>query len=265
MSVIARSLLVAGILGLAPGAQADWPEIEQSGRLRVLAVMVADEPEFFTVEKGVPPGFDHELLKGFAERNKLKLEVVPVIGWDQLIPALEAGEGDLIAGRFTETEARRQKIAFSVPVFPTRAVVLTRKPTPPVTSLEQLRAQKVGLVKGTSMIEALAGAGLPANAVDATIPSGGIPEALRSGRITATVDEVAGAILTQRKDPALQIGMFLGPGGNYAYGLRKSDSRLLGKLNAHIDTIRQSASWNRLVVKYFGNAAPEILKKAHTD
>ncbi len=265
MRWIVKTLALAVVLAAAPFARADWQELKQAGRLRVLAVMVADEPEFFSVDKNRPPGFDQELLQGFAERNDLKLEVVTVGGWDQLIPALEAGKGDLIAGRFTETEARRQKIAFSVPVFPTRAVVLTRKPTPLVANLAQLRAQKVGLVKGTSRIEALAEAGLPAASVDASSPSGGSPEALRSGRITATVDEVAGAILAQRKDPALQLGMFLGPAGNYAYGLRKSDSELLSRLNAHIDLVRQSASWSRLVVKYFGNQALEILKKARTE
>jgi len=37
---------------------------------------------------------------------------------------------------------------------------------------------------------------------------------------------------------------------------------LLDALNAHIDLLNQTGQWNRLVVKYFGANAVDILKKA---
>lgn len=73
---------------------------------------------------------------------------------------------------------------------------------------------------------------------------------------------VEGAILAQRKDPALQLGAFLGPPESLAYDVRREDARLLAALNEHIRLVRQTGTWNRLVVKYFGNAAPDILNKA---
>jgi len=258
----APQTVLAGLyLFAASQAHADWAEIQARKTLRVLAVVVEGEPEFFSLDKD-KAGFDHELLLTFASRHKLKLEVVRCSGWDQLIPELEAGHGDLIAGRFTETEARRQRIAFTVPVFPTRNVVVTREPTPPVKSLAALKTLRIGLVKGTSMVEALTAAGVPASAIDTSVPSGGAFAALEAGKFGATVEDVAGAILAQRADSKLQLGIFVGPPGNYAYGVRRADDALLRELNSYVDLLRRTPSWNRLVVKYFGDSALEILKKA---
>jgi ABC-type amino acid transport substrate-binding protein len=255
-------LLAAAAVFAAAGATVDAGEIRKRGVLRVLAVVVEDEPEFFSVKEGRAPGFDREVLEGFARLHRLKLSVVTVEGWDGLVPALLKGRGDLIGGRFTATVARRKQIDFSVEVFPTRNVVMTRKPHRVVSSLEDLAGERIGVVKGSSLAEALTQARIPGAAVDDSIPSGGTLAALRSGRISATLDELAGAMIARRKDPDLQIGMFLGGGDSYAYGVRRGDDALRQSLDEYIENLRRTPTWNRLVVKYFGDAAPEILKKA---
>jgi ABC-type amino acid transport substrate-binding protein len=58
--------------------------------------------------------------------------------------------------------------------------------------------------------------------------------------------------------------MFLGPPGSLAYGVRKGDTALLAALNSYIEGIRKTPTWSRLVVKYFGDDAPEILRKARS-
>jgi ABC-type amino acid transport substrate-binding protein len=73
---------------------------------------------------------------------------------------------------------------------------------------------------------------------------------------------VEGAILARRKDAQLQLGVFLGPPQSLAYGVGKGQHRLLAALNDHIRLVKQTGTWNRLVVKYFGASAPEILAKA---
>jgi len=256
--VLAAAVLAAAVV---PGGF-DLAEVQKSGTLRVLAVVVEDEPEFFSLKAGGAPGLDHEILDGFVRLHKLKLQVVRIDAWDALIPALQKGRGDVIAGRFTGTEARRKLIDFSVEVFPTRNVVVTRKPHRAVASVQDLAGDKLGVVKGSSLAEAIAQARLPGVTVDDGIPSGGILAALRSGRITATVDELAGAMIAQRRDPELQIGMFLGGRDSYAYGVRRGDEALLKSLDDYVENLRRTPTWNRLVVKYFGDSAPDILKKA---
>jgi ABC-type amino acid transport substrate-binding protein len=112
------------------------------------------------------------------------------------------------------------------------------------------------------MNEVLEKLGVPAASRDETIPTGGYVEALKAGRVTAAVWGVESAIASQREDPALQLGVFVGEPGSLAYGVRKGDAALLGALNEFIGNLRRSPTWSRLVVKYFGEAAPEILRKA---
>ena len=190
------------------------------------------------------------------------LEPVPVSAWDDLVPALVADRGDVIAGRFTVTEERKRRIAFTRETFPTRNVVLTRQPTPPVRSLEALRALRVGTVKGSSMAEAVAQAGVPPANVDDGIRPGGLPQALASGRVKAVVLGVESAITAQRDDPQVELGMFVGPPGSLAFGVRRGDDQLLAALDRYIQNLRRTATWNRLAVKYFGDSAPEVLRKA---
>jgi membrane-bound lytic murein transglycosylase F len=243
-------------------AAGDLSELEQTGTLRVLAVVVEDEPQFFSLRPGSHPGFDREILEGFARLRKLNLEVVRQPSWDALVPALLEGKGDVIAGRFTATETRRQRITFTTETFPTRNVVISRKPHRPIESLEQLSGETVGIVKGTSLAEVAGGLRLSKHGLDDQIPAGGLPAALRSGRVTCAIDELAGAILLQRADPDVQIGAFVGAPGSYAFGVRKESPQLLKSLNEYIENLRRTPTWNRLVVKYFGEAAVEVLNKA---
>jgi ABC-type amino acid transport substrate-binding protein len=250
------------LVAAAAPVRANMAEVEKRGTLRVLSVVVPGELEFVSAEGGDHPGFDLEVLEGFARLHKLKLELTNVESWDALVPSLLKARGDVIAGRFTATDSRRRQIDFTAEVFPTRNVAVTRKPREAVASLEALRAESIGIVKGTSMADVLAAAGIPAASIVADIPAGGAFDALRSGRVTCTIDEVAGAIMAQRSDPELRIGAFVGPPGSYAYGVRKTDTELRAALNEYIENLRKTPTWNRLVLKYFGEAAPEILRKA---
>jgi len=261
-----RAILGLALLaGTASPLAADMQQIQKRGTLRVLVMPDARRPEFFCLKPGTPPGLDHELLEGFAKLHRLKLEPVPVSAWDALIPSLLERNGDLIAGRFTATPARRKLVEFTSEVFPTRNVVITRRPHKGVASVEELRAEKVGTIKGTSMAEAIADAGVPPGSVDDGLAPGSFGDALESGRVTAAVWGVESAIALQREDPRIQLGAFLGPPASLAWAVRKDEPELLKALNEYVENTRKTPTWSRLVVKYFGEAAPEILKKARAE
>jgi len=246
----------------APAVAIDLPEIQQRGQLRVLAVVVDEEPEFFALAPGVAPGFDHELIQGFAHLQRLQLQPVRVKTWSDLVPALLRGDGDVIAGRFTATESRRTHIAFSQEVFPSRVVAVTRRPHRVVRTLEELGEERIGLVGGSSLAEVLARAGIPAGRIDASFTPGTVPAALAEGRITCMIDEVAAAFLAQRADPDLQLGVFVGAPESYAWGVRQEDRALLAALDAYLENVRRGPTWNRLVVKYFGESALQVLRSS---
>jgi membrane-bound lytic murein transglycosylase F len=259
---------LAFVLALAtaglPATAADLAEVKARGALRVIVMPLSASDEFFPIPPGPRPGFDRAVLDGFAALHRIKLDVVPVEGWDNLIPALLQGRGDVIAGRFTVTDTRLKQIAFTNEVFPSRNVAMTRKPHAPVATVEALREERVGTIKGSSMAEAVR-AVVPASNVDDSFPPGGLPGALAAGKVTAVVLGVESAIAAQTHDPDIELGTFVGPPRSLAYGVRKADTALLQALNEYIDNVRRTPTWSRLVVEYFGAAAPEILRKARAN
>jgi membrane-bound lytic murein transglycosylase F len=256
-----RPIPLLALLALLPAAAAaDLPEIQTAGRLRVL--VVDGSPAFYSLRPGAEPGMDREILEGFARLHRLTLSSVTAPAWDALVPWLVEGKGDLAAGGVTATPARAQHVAFSAEVFPTRLVVVTRRPRPPVRSIDELREEKLGTIRGSSMAEAIAALGLPPRNLDDSFPSGGLPEGLRSGRVTAIVSGVEDALLYKLADPALELGVFIGRPASLAYGIRKDEPKLKAALDEYIGNLRRTPTWNRLLLKYFGDSAPELLRRA---
>jgi len=256
--------LLALLALVAPASARDLAVIKKDAVLRVLVVPVEREPEFVDLGSESRPGFDVEILQGFARAQKLRLELVNAGGWDQLIPSLLQEKGDVIAGRFTDTEVRRKQIQFTQPVFPTGVVVVTRKPHRVIASVEELREEKIGTIRGTSMDDAVAAAGVKGKVDYTTLQAKDVSSALRGGDITAAVWGLEGAIAAANRDPELQIGMMLGAPASLAYGVRKEDGELRAALDAHLEMTRKTGAWQRLVVRYLGEAAPKILKRAAT-
>ncbi len=67
-----------------------------------------------------------ELLETFAKSMGLQLGFVTVEQYQDLIPFLLEGKGDIIAANFTVTPERKQHIAFTVPITTVQEQVITR-------------------------------------------------------------------------------------------------------------------------------------------
>jgi ABC-type amino acid transport substrate-binding protein len=256
---IRRLLAAASFMAfVAPPARAagDLPGIETRGTLRIL--VPADEtPEMFAFERGTSPGFEREMLEGFAALRKVKIEVIPIERFEDILPALQRGQGDIVTG-INDTAARRQAVDFTVEVLPSRHVAVTRKPHPAVDTVFQFRAEKVGVLKGTTWADTAVAAGVRP---ELFAEEKDVLAALKSGRITATVLSGTEFILVQRHDSDLQAGVALGSPGSAAWAVRKEDHQLKSALDAYLTGLRHTGSWSRLVVKYFGRDALDVLGK----
>jgi membrane-bound lytic murein transglycosylase F len=246
----------------------DLPAIRERGVLRVLVVddrPAAAASEVVSLKPGAPRGFDGEIVEAFAALQRLKLEFVPVTSGGERIPAPLAGKGDMVIG-LVATEARRKQVSFTVEVFPTRHVTVTHKPHPPITTLEELRRARVGTTKGSSWAETLAAVKLPRENIDDSFVTGAEAlEALRQKRITAIVMDVSGALLAKQRDPEMELGLFLGPLGSAAWAVRPDAPQLREALDEYITNVRRTPTWSRLVVKYYGDVALEVLQKSRAN
>ena len=249
--------IVLALLAIAPRPAGAEPAAK---RLRVL-VAADEEPEMFSFEPGSAPGLEREMIEGFARLHGLRLEVVPVTNFDQIIPTLRAGHGDVILG-IVDTEARRQLVGFTEELLPTRHVVATLASRGGIRSLEHLRIQRVGVVTGSSWAEAAAQAGIPASRTVPFVDSRDMVQALLSGQITAMVMEISSLALVQKKHPELRASLFLGPPGRHAWAVRKDDTTLRDQLSAHIRMLKGSGTWGHLLGRYLGPQSMGLLASA---
>jgi ABC-type amino acid transport substrate-binding protein len=245
---------VAVVALAAPvGGAEDLPALEARGTIRVL--VPGDEiPEMFAFQIGSSPGFEREILERFASSHRLHLEAISVSDFERILPSLLEGRGDVVTG-VNDTPARREIVDFTTEVLPSRHVVVTRRPHLAVTSAYQLRAERVGVQRGTTWAEAAAKVGADAREF---ADQGEILRKMRSGEITATVMSAVDFILAQRQDRALEAGAILGAPGSAAWAVRKEDGRLKAALDELLAATRASGDWLRLVVKYYGRDAPKV-------
>lgn len=253
--------LAAALLALAAclptPALADLAEIKARGTLKVIAVR-EEAPEMFSFAASGEPGFEREIIEGFARLHDLEFQAVPANTSAERIQLLAGKAGDVIIG-IIETEPRRKLVNFTSEVLPARHIVITLKSHREVKTVEEFRAERIGVVKGTSWAQAAVDAGVPAGSMQSFAERHSALEALREGKITATVMSLSDFTLALRRYPEIRAGLTLGASASAAFAMRKSDPQLLAALDAYLDNLRKGPSWGRLVVKYFGEQALTVL------
>jgi ABC-type amino acid transport substrate-binding protein len=199
-------------------------------------------------------GVDVDLVKGFATSLGVKLEMSPQTGgYGELLPALVAGKGDLVASRLTITPKRQESADFSVPYFSQWAVAAVR-PDSKLKTVDDLKGKRVAVMKGSSHFEFLQTLNLS-------------PEI----RLTGFNMESYTSVLEKEADYALMdsraaVGEPVSSQfGDLRVGVRvhasdqgvmvRKGSDLKPALDAYIEGLRKSGDLDQLLAKY-GQGAP---------
>ncbi len=251
--------VTALLLVLGPGARGasarNLAEIRKHGVLRVTFLGVL--PEFYSEEAGSPPGFDRELLEQFAREQKLRLEVVSTRGAEEALQAVEKDRADVVAGGVVETRERAARLGFTPAILSTRHVAVTRSPGGPIQTVADLRGATVGTIPGTSWAEVIAESGVPDSKI---VPFKDLPalrDGLRQGKVSAIVLSLAAALSEERKDPALHLGLLLGPPEAVGWGYARGNDELAAALDAFLAKFRSSREWTDLLTRYWGPEGPK--------
>ena len=248
--------LLASASALVPRASADLAAQRARGTLRVLTTP-EEYKEWFAMQAQADPGFERELLEGFASLHRMKIEVVTVPSFDGIIQALVDGRGDVIWG-IIDTPARRQKVAFTSEVLPSRHVAVSLRPQRAPKTLEELAQRRIGVVAGTTWAD-VAHEQAPAAAITTYDSEGEVLKALRADRVNATVVAFSEYLSLRRTLPALEAGLFVGARGSAAWAVRPGDVELRKALDEYLTLKKQSMGFSRLLVKYFGEEATALL------
>jgi len=126
----------------------DLAQIESQGYLRVL------NPPFSHLEylprEGYPQDLELDLLETFTQSLGLRLGFVTVEHYQDLIPALLEGRGDIIAANFTVTPERKKQVGFSVPLMTVREQIVTRTSDQALTKLTDLKDRTLTIRKSSA-------------------------------------------------------------------------------------------------------------------
>jgi membrane-bound lytic murein transglycosylase F len=257
--IVVLLLALVGVLSSGTPAQADLKEIEQRGVLRVI-VSIDELPHMFSFEDEGDPGLEREMVEAFARSHGLDVEIVGVERFEDVIPTLLEGRGDLITGMINTPE-RREKIAFTRETLPARHVAVSRKPRPPVDTLTELQTLRVGTVAGSSWTNAALEAGVPRENLVESAGAQRVLEDLRQGSVDVVVMSVTDFAQAQRDDDDLQAGFFVGSVASAGWGLRQQDTKLKAALDEFLTSLLSSPSWNRIVLKYFTQDGLDLMAR----
>lgn len=201
-----------------------------------VAVMISEQGA------GYCDGYDIQVASALAEGLNKTL-VVKKIAWEGLIPALNAGEIDMIVAGMTDTPDRRQSVSFSKPYYASTDIVLiVRKDSPFTsgTSLADFDGARVIAQKGTvhdEIVEEIPN-------VNHLTPLSSFPLLANSvllGEADAMVSEYPVAQSIVASNPDLSIVVFNEGQGfepiTVSVALRLSDSDLESQINSILDTL----------------------------
>jgi len=141
-------------LGLSGGALADdvLAKVKASGTLKV-----GTETEFAPfdfIDAGKHVGLNVDLFDEIGKELGVKIEWV-TLPWDGVLPGLEAGKFDYVAGPATITKARMEHYRFSPPIAEATVALLKRKGDASVMKPEDIGGKVVGAGKATAQLAQL--------------------------------------------------------------------------------------------------------------
>jgi membrane-bound lytic murein transglycosylase MltF len=270
--------------GLAPLLEPFKGDLDGMVKRRLIRVLTVQNPILYFVDRGREVGITYELVKQFEQSLNKKLGskvvtlhvVVIPVPRDELLPRLEAGQGDIAAAALTVTPERLKRVDFSKPFTEdVREVLVTGPAAPAIGTIDELSGKEVYVRPSSSYAEHLrtlnarfakqGKAPVQIDAADEVLEDGDILEMVNAGLVPATVvDSFMADIYLQvfpgiRKHEGIQ-----GPPGSIAWAFRKNSPKLAEAVNAFVRTHQEgSLAGNVLVNKYLKTA--KWVKNARSD
>lgn len=219
-------------------------DLDEMKQRKVIRALVALNRTGFFFIKGQPQGFEYELLRQYEEalnrkvaKGKLETRIVYVpVPFNALLPALDAGIGDIAAAGLTITPERQELVGFSEPYLPSvDEVVVASRAVAGLETLEDLAGRRIYVLRASSyashlreLSADLEGAGLaPIEIVEAdeNLATEDILEMVNAGVVDLTIADSHLAELWSRVLPAITVraDLAINAGGQIAWAVRPSN------------------------------------------
>ena len=220
-----------------------------------LKVIAYETRPFLYSDGGKPAGLEYEILEYFARAKGQTLEVEFTSDFDQILPRIARGEADVAAATITITPERERQVDFSMAYFPVR-VMLIEAQGQNTTRLDQLSGATLATMRGTTY-QSLLQAVPNARFVYADSEEEQFRLVARGEARAAAVDSAVALTLRERY-PRVRLGMPLSPEQGFGFAVREG-SPLAAELSSHIQKLRSSQIYFRLLEKHLGKEAAALV------
>ncbi len=211
----------------------DLEEMQVQGELRILTQHI--DP-IYLPRQGYPPNLEHHLAISFAEQLQLIPVFLHIEHFNQLLPSLNRGYGDIAVANLTITESRQQQVDFTVPVNYSYEKIITRIDDHSLNSLEDLSERTLYVPMGTSFWETAQALQINYPTLKLKLLSGNTTieqnlDRLKQGEIDLLIGDsnVLDVISTYRND--FHAPLVVSDERYQAWAVRKNNSSLLEHLN----------------------------------
>jgi polar amino acid transport system substrate-binding protein len=192
-------------------------------------------------------GFEFELAEALAKKLGVKARMVQN-QWDQLMPALDRGNFDIILNGLEITPDNRQHVAMSDPYFVYSQQIVARADSTGIAKIEDLKGKPVGVLSATvaqRLLEQMGGA-------EVHVYPGNVEclRDLKARRVEAAMMDLPIALYYAKPDHDLAFSGGSFAPGYYGIGIRKQDKALLEALNKAIHELLQEGTLEKIYRKY---------------
>ncbi len=261
-AALGRAALGLVLLGFAAGAaRADdaLAKVKASGTLRV-GTETAFAP-FDFIDAGQHVGLNVDLFEALGKDMGLKIQWV-ALPWEGVLPGLEAGKFDLVAGPVTITKARMERYRFLPPIADATDALLKRPNEADLTKPADIAGKAVGAGKASSQLAQLQDYAKTLGGPVTIREYVGNTDAyadLAAGRIAAVANPYTNIayVAKQRPDTFVVVEPPFGPKSYFGYLIPKApeSATLAEALSAEIVKMKADGRLAALQKKWFGAAS----------
>ena len=232
----------------------DLPGLKERRRLRMIT---RNNAMTYFIHRGRQVGFEYELIKEFADRHGLRLDIVIPDSHADLLPYLNEGKGDIVAAAMTITEERRAQAAFALPYNEVDELVVVRAEEDSISSLEDLAGRTVHVRQSSSFYTTLMAL---ADSIEG-LQVAPLPDDLETEDILAGVEEGRYDITlcdSNLLDVELAYGRQLKAAFSIkptvlGWAVREDNPALLAALNRYVREEKGGLFFNMMKKRYFKN------------
>lgn len=253
--IMALMLLMIAILA-GCGTSTDDNSGSSSDKKELIMGTSADYPPFEYIDSATSEeiiGFDIDLANALGEKLGYTIKVKD-FDFSGLIPAIQAGQVDLVMSGMSPTAERKENVDFSDIYYTAKDLVITKVDSN-INSVEDLKGKTIGVQLASIQEDA---ANEIAKTVDVKVENRDrIPqlvEEIKAGRFDAAIIEDVVAQGYLKKDDTLS--SFTATEANDDAGSAiafPKDSELTEKFNEELNKMKENGELDKLIVKWFGN------------